>query len=59
MRRLTITFDVAFGKDDPEQADPDEVNAFGGADTINERRASDEHATPQIGFNSGTPWEDQ
>lgn len=57
MRRLTITFDVAFGKDEPEP-DTDEVNAFGAVDVVTERRASDEHATPQIGFNSGTPWED-
>lgn len=58
MRRLTITFDVAFGKDEPEP-DPDEVNAIGAVDTVTERRASDEHATPQVGFNSGTPWEEQ
>lgn len=58
MRRLTITFDVAFGKDEPE-TDGEEVNAFGGADTVIERRASDEHATPQIGFGGRTPWEDQ
>ena len=57
MKRLTITFDVAFGKD-PEEAE-DEVSAIGSADTVTERRASDEATeTRSVGFGRG-PWEDQ
>lgn len=58
MRRLTISLEIAFGKDESEVEDPDAVNAFGAVDTVTERRASDEHSTPQVGFGSGLPWED-
>jgi len=58
MRRLTINLDIAFGKDEPE-AETENTGQMGSADTLTERRPSDEHSTRQIGFGSGLPWEDQ
>jgi hypothetical protein len=59
MRRLTISLDIAFGKDEPEpETEEYEPGQLGSADTLTERRPSDEHSTRQIGFGSGLPWED-
>jgi hypothetical protein len=57
MRRLTISLDIAFGKDEPAE-EPYEPGQLGSADTQTERRHSDEHATRQVGFGTGIPWED-
>lgn len=57
MRRLTISLDIAFGKDEPEPAE--DVNPQGDVFTNTERRASDEATeAPPIGFGRG-PWIDQ
>jgi len=59
MRRLTINLDIAFGKDEPEpDSELEDTGQMGSADTITERRASDEHAAPQVGFGRG-PWIDE
>lgn len=52
MRRLTITIDVAFGKDEPE-----EINPQGDVYTATERRPSDDMTPPSVGFGR-TTWED-
>ena len=58
MRRLTGCLHIAFGKD-PEEEAADEVSAFGSADTVTERRASDEAMeTRSVGFGRG-PWVDE
>lgn len=55
VRRFTLTFDIAFGKDAEDE--PDETPV--GADSITERRPSEDHAQPSIGFGHATPWENQ
>lgn len=57
MRRLSISLDIAFGKDEPE-VDPDAVAAIGSADTVTERRDSEDHSALVVGFGR-SPWEDQ
>lgn len=55
MRRLTISLDIAFGKDEPAE----EINPQGDVYTNTERRPSDEATeAPPIGFGRG-PWTDQ
>lgn len=57
MRRLTISLDIAFGKDAEEEVA--ETGQMGSADTVTERRASDEAMeTRTVGFGRG-PWIDE
>lgn len=57
MRRLTISLDIAFGND--QEPAEDEVSAFGAADTVTERRASDEATESRaVGFGRPQVWED-
>lgn len=59
MRSLTISLDIAFGKDAEEEVAADEVSAIGSADTVTERRASDEAMESRpVGFGRG-PWIDE